>query len=246
MNPVFLSDLDDSLFQTRQKCPDDASGLKIMSTLADGSPSGYATPRQQAFLAWLAAGRLIPVTARSTSVLARVAIPQAPAICSNGGCIIQEDGGIDRSWHERLVDQARADHPVADVYKALTSSLDTVTFRHWVVTENSLPLYIVIKSNTGSAADLVELAERHRDELPAQWRRHSNGNNLAYLPAWLNKRHAVAYLIEQIRAESPDTPIVGIGDSLSDVGFMDLCDYAVAPTSSQFWQAATKNSDWLV
>ncbi|MEO7692238.1 MAG: sucrose-6-phosphate hydrolase [Sphingomonas sp.] len=246
MKAVFLSDLDDTLFQTGRKCPDDVSGLKVMSTLADGSPSGYATPRQQAFLSWLTTGQLIPVTARSTGVLARVDISQAPAICSNGGCVIQKDGRIDQVWHERLVEQARADQAVHEVYATLTSSLDAGAFRHWVVSENGLPLYIVIKSNIGSAADLSALAERHRECLPANWRRHSNGNNLAYLPSWLNKRHAVAYLIGQIRAEAPDTPILGIGDSLSDIGFMDLCDYAIAPTSSQFWQAATKNSDWLV
>jgi hypothetical protein len=246
MKPVFLSDLDDSLFQTRQKCPDEAQGLKVMSKLADGSPSGYATLRQQAFLTWLSLGRLIPVTARSTTVLARVDVPQAPAICSNGGCIIQEDGGVDRFWHERLVDEARADHAVDEVYLAMTSALSAEAFRHWVVTENGLPLYIVIKSNTGSEAELAEIAERQQGHLPSHWRRHSNGNNLAYMPAWLNKRHAVAYLIEQIRTDAPDTPILGIGDSLSDVGFMDLCDYAITPTSSQFWHAAAMNNDWLL
>jgi hypothetical protein len=245
MKPIFLCDLDDSLFQTLEKCPPPAQDLTVMSFLADGSPSGYATPRQRAFMAYLSLGRLIPVTARSTGVLARVNISQAPAICSNGGCILGEDGGLDRTWHDHLVGRAQGDHAVGEVYQAMTASLDPAAFRHWVVTENDLPLYIVIKSNKGSAADLIDLAAQQQAHLPASWRRHSNGNNLAYMPAWLNKRHAAAYLIEQIRADAPDTPIIGIGDSVSDVGFMDLCDYAATPTASQFWRAATQNNDWL-
>lgn len=245
MKPVFLCDLDDSLFQTLEKCPPPARDLTVMSFLADGSPSGYATPRQRAFLAHLSQGRLIPVTARSTSVLARVNISQAPAICSNGGCVLREDGGADRTWHDQLIGRAQGEHPVEEVYRTMTARLDPREFRHWIVSENELPLYIVIKSNKGSAADLIALAARQEEHLPPTWRRHSNGNNLAYMPGWLNKRHAAAYLIEHLRADAPDTPIIGIGDSVSDVGFMDLCDYAVTPTASQFWRTATHNNDWL-
>ncbi|WP_210731717.1 sucrose-6-phosphate hydrolase [Sphingomonas sp. PAMC26645] len=245
MTPIVFSDLDDTLFQTLRKCPDEGDGLKVMSTLLDGSPSGYSTPRQQAMLAWLSSGRLIPVTARSTVVLARVDIAQAPAICSNGGCIVLENGGLDLLWHDRLAEQARCDHAVHDVHRSLTETLDDEMFRHWVVAENGLPLYVVIKSNAGSTGELAELAEHHRALVPTGWRRHVNGNNLAYMPGWLNKRHAVGYMIGKIRAAEPDRPILGVGDSLSDVGFMDLCDFAIAPTGSQFWRAATSNSDWL-
>ena len=245
MNPIVFSDLDDTLFQTMRKCPDGGDRLKVMSHLADGSPSGYSTPRQQALLGWLSSGHVIPVTARSTVVLARVDIVQAPAICSNGGCILLEDGGLDLLWHNRLAEEARHDHPVHEVHRSVTETLDERMFRHWVVVENGLPLYIVIKSNAGAAAELAELAERHRHLIPTTWRRHANGNNLAYMPAWLNKRHAVGYVIEKIRAAEPDRLILGVGDSLSDVGFMDLCDYAMAPTGSQFWRAAADNSHWL-
>lgn len=243
MKPVFLTDLDDTLFQTRRKIAESAGELKVMSTLIDGSPSGYATPKQQALLDWMSLGQVVPVTARSTSVLARVDVPQAPAICSNGGCIIGQDGLPDRDWHDRLTGEAAADQAVHDVYRAMTDTLDD-RFRHWVVEEHDLPLYIVIKSNTDTDQDLIDLAERHRALLPPAWREHGNGNNLAYMPGWLNKRHAVAYMIERIRADAPDTPILGVGDSLSDVGFMDLCDYAITPTGSQFWHAATRGSEW--
>ena len=244
MKPVILTDLDDTLFSTLRKCPG-IDGLALMSTLADGSPSGYATPVQQNFLAWLQVGQVIPVTARGTDVLARVNISQAPAICSNGGCILNDDAGVDREWHDRLIACSRGGTGIQDVYDAMTADLAANEYRHWVVSENDLPLYIVIKSNTNSDHALVDLDVRLQALKPPGWRKHINGNNLAYLPPWLNKRRAAAYLIEKIRNKAPGSPVIGVGDSHSDVGFMDLCDFAMTPTRSQFWAAATHANDWI-
>src|SRR3546814_6219999 len=79
MAPVILTDLDDTLFQTMPKCPPGATDLRQMSSLMDGSASGFATKLQQNFLAWLEAGLVVPVTARGRDVLARVNIPSSPA-----------------------------------------------------------------------------------------------------------------------------------------------------------------------
>lgn len=245
MAPVILTDLDDTLFQTMPKCPPGASDLRQMSSLMDGSPSGFATKLQQNFLAWLEAGQVIPVTARGRDVLARVNISSSPAICSNGGCILDRDGSLDQVWHGLLEDAARGAEPVLDIYHAMTSELSPVRFRHWSVEENGLDLYIVIKSNERDDDALAELEAELAGRLPAAWRCHRNGNNLAYLPPWLSKRHAARYLIERYRADAPDQPIIGIGDSVSDVGFMDLCDFAVVPTQSQLWTHIAHGSDWI-
>ena len=66
MRPLVLTDLDDTLFQTMPKCPPGKDGLLQMSSLLDGSPSGFATPMQQHFLRWLQDGTVVPVTARGT------------------------------------------------------------------------------------------------------------------------------------------------------------------------------------
>lgn len=245
MAPVILTDLDDTLFQTLPKCPPGMDGLLQMSTLQDGSPSGFATPLQQRFLRWLQNGDVIPVTARGREVLARVAIGQAPAICSNGGCILDAGGGLDMDWHDRLSGHARKAVPVEHVYHAVTADLSAERFRHWVVDENGLDLYIVIKSNESDDEALAVLQGELADRLPADWRCHRNGNNLAYLPPWLSKRHAARYLIAAMRAAAPDRPIIGIGDSISDVGFMDLCDFAMAPTRSQLWAQIVDGNGWI-
>jgi hydroxymethylpyrimidine pyrophosphatase-like HAD family hydrolase len=246
IRPIVFTDLDDTLFQTARKCPDeDVTGLIVMSTLADGKASGYATARQQNLLGWLRQGSVIPVTARSSAVLARVAIEQAPAICSNGGCIIGVDGAIDLEWHSLLASKASSDSSIQAAHALFTNDLDSSAFRHWIVAEAGLDLYIVIKSNLDDDAALQTIAGRILPSLPSSWRIHRNGNNLALLPGWLNKRHAVAYLIDRLREDSPDTPIVGIGDSSSDVGFMDLCDFAMVPTISQIWSSIASASDWV-
>lgn len=246
IRPLVFTDCDDTLFQTARKCPNGhADGLKRMSSLADGSPSSFATARQEFLLSWLRAGTVIPVTARSREVLGRVEIEQSPAVCSNGGCIVRSDGAIDREWHNGLVDLARSGPSISDIYAHLTQGLSADDFRHWIVTENNLDLYIVIKSNRDDGRALSELGQTSAGAIPGNWRLHSNGNNLAFLPGWLNKRNAVAYLIEAYRALAPDAPIIGIGDSSSDVGFMDLCDFAMAPTGSQLWKSVTQSSSWI-
>lgn len=244
--PLILADVDDTLFQTRGKCGDwpDAA-LTPMSWLADGSPSGFATPRQRALLGWLRHGEVVPVTARSRDVLARVHIEQAPAICANGGCIIGADGEPDRAWHEHLNALARDGIGPAALHREFTAGLDPAAYRHWVAGEAGLDLYVVIKSNLPELDGLNALAAELTKRLPDGWRTHANGNNLAFLPPWLGKRPAVAYWLEQVRAETPERLVVGAGDSHSDAGFLDLTDIAMVPTASQLWAEIVAGNTWV-
>ncbi|MFL0419230.1 sucrose-6-phosphate hydrolase [Sphingomonas sp. 179-I 2A4 NHS] len=237
---LILTDLDDTLFQTRRKCPSGDGELTPMSFLADGSESGYATTKQAEFMAWLNNGVVVPVTARSREVLGRVKIKQEPAITSNGGCIILADGQVDKKWHAILETAAAVGESVQDVYHRMTAGLDAETFRHWIVSENGLDLYVVIKDNVANGASLDQI----QASIPEGWRVHRNGNNLAFLPGWLNKRDAVRYLIAIVRQRDGEVPIIGAGDSHSDVGFMDLCDFAMTPTNSQLWKSVIKESNW--
>lgn len=244
--PLILVDLDDTLFQTRGKCGDwpDAA-LRPMSWLKDGEPSGYSTPRQRALLQWIGAGEIVPVTARSREVLARVEIAAAPAICANGGCILSADGQPDAIWHARLEKLAHGETGPAAIHAECTADLCSEAYRHWVVSENGLDLYAVIKSNKGDEAGLHRLGRTLGTRLPEGWRIHANGNNLAFLPPWLGKRQAAAYMLQQVRSETPERLVIAIGDSHSDAGFMDLADFAMLPTASQFWAAAVRGNEWV-
>ena len=49
----------------------------------------------------------------------------------------------------------------------------------------------------------------------------------------------------RLRRDHPDRPIIAIGDSHSDTGFMDLADYAVMPTRSQAWALLQRDNPWI-
>ena len=56
-----------------------------------------------------------------------------------------------------------------------------------------------------------------------------NENNISIVPKCIDKKHAVQYLIEKNRPKLT----IGIGDSLSDWNFMDICHIKILPQKSQ-------------
>lgn len=245
MKPLFLTDCDDTLFTTARKIKDAVlDECEIASTLTDGSPSGYRTPRLQYLRTLMETGDVVPVTARSREVLARCDVPQAPAICSNGGVIVGTDGKIDDEWHAMIVANVGDGSQIRGIH-ARAAELAGEGFRHWTVDEGEVPLYICLKSNASDDETVVALGEKVRqDGLPEGWRIHVNGNNLALMPPWISKRSAARHLLAKIRSETPHRLVIGAGDSISDLGFMAECDFALHPTSSQIGGHLSKSHDW--
>ena len=237
--PIALVDLDDTLFQTLRKCPDDvpAERLTPLGFAADGAPLSYATPRQMGFLHWLAeTTRLVPVTARSLDALRRVRIPFTAAICAHGGVVLDEAGAPDPAWHARMAACASADAAMLDGLAAAVSAharANGVPLRVRVLSEGDVPLYVLAKHGEADADALHAAVDAAVPNLPPGWTDHRNGNNVALMPPWLGKAHAVAHILPGLRAGHPDAPVIGIGDSLTDAPFMRLCDFAMLPTGSQ-------------
>ena len=155
------------------------------------------------------------------------------------------DGTPDPVWHRHLEAQAHTGITPAALHPELIAGLDGAAFRHWIVSEDGLDLYCVIKSNHGDVPALTAVAEALKPRLPHGWRIHANGNNLAFLPPWLSKRAAVRYMLEQVRCDTPERPVIGIGDSWSDAGFLDLTDMAMIPTGAQLWQHIARGHEWI-
>lgn len=241
MKAMFLTDLDDTLFQTARKM-DEAQmmGAVPASFLDDGSISGYRTVRQQFLMELMATAETVPVTARSRKVLARAEVPQAPAICSHGGLIIREDGKPDAQWQEILRKDAGRTMLLKDIMQDLETGLDART-RRWIVSEEGDDLYLVVKSNIDDGEILDDVKEMVRQIAPDGFMIHVNGNNLALLPDWLSKTRAVEHLIADRRKADPDLLVIGAGDSLSDLGFMHLCDFSLYPGRSQIASAIQNN-----
>lgn len=238
---IALVDLDDTLFQTLRKCPPDVppDRLTALGFARDGAPLSYATPRQMQFLTWLAeTTHLVPVTARSLDALRRAHLPFKAAICAHGGVILGEDGEIDPVWTDKIGTQA-ARH--ADTLATMAAAIDTEAVRRGirinarVLTEGPLPLYTLAKhADADPDTDaLFAVVDAAVPSLPPGWTDHRNGNNVALMPPYLGKHHAVAHILPALRARFPDAPVIGIGDSRTDAPFMGLCDFAMLPTGSQ-------------
>lgn len=239
MRVIALVDLDDTLFQTLRKCPPDIpfDQLTPLGFASDGSALSYATPRQMAFLAWLTeTTHFVPVTARSLNALRRARIPFRAAVCAHGGVVLDEAGEIDTAWAEATAaNAAQYATQLASLASAISAEAQArgVPINARVLTEGPLPLYTLAKHAEMDHAALYAVVDAAVPALPPGWTDHRNGNNVALMPPYLGKQHAVAHILPGLRARFPDATVIGIGDSLTDAPFMGLCDFAMMPTASQ-------------
>lgn len=232
MNPIVFSDLDDTLFQTARKMSEPHCDTRLASVATNGSHS-YMTEAQAAQVSWLVeTTRLIPVTARSTEALSRCKLPfKDYRIASNGAVVQEPDGRTDPVWDKRITQ-------ISETWWKLLSMMDdfvaarngTQGLRHWIVEEDSRPIYFCVKSNRGE--DLLDEMEDKLDFFTqGDLFKHRNGNNLAYMPHEISKRSAVEYLIDKLA--DVGTPVWGMGDSITDLPFMQACQMMVVPVGSQ-------------
>lgn len=243
MQVYLFIDLDDTLFQTRRKCPEDA----VLQTAAfgrDGTPLSFMTPKQRGLWEWLGQGaRVIPTTARNHDAFRRVNLPfSGQAILDFGAVILSESGQPEERWDGLIRGQAAkvrdALHETHARIGAMTSR-SGLEVRTRIVGDFGMDLYVVSKQADIEADDLCRLHEQLRDAVDLEtFYLHFNDNNLSVIPRFLGKRYAVEYLIEtHLRAEGAEIITVGMGDSLSDLSFMSACDYSMMPNASQIMQA---------
>lgn len=244
MRAIALVDLDDTLFQTLRKCPPDVPQERLvpLGFARDGSPLSYATPRQVALIAWLSeTAWLVPVTARSRDALMRARIPFTAAVAAHGGVILAEDGEPDREWHAYVSAQADAHASALRTLRdrvAIAAEARRAALRVRVLEEEGVGLYVLAKHEETDEAALHGAIDAVLDDVPSGWTVHRNGNNVAIMPPWLGKQHAVKALLPRLRRAHPDAPVIGIGDSVTDAPYMALCDYAMMPRGSQLARAA--------
>lgn len=236
--PLVFVDLDDTLFQTSRKMREGAP--RYTATLdVHGQPNGYMSPVQKSFTEWLlATADVVPVTARSVEAYSRVKLPFTHgAVCSHGGVILGPDGKLDQAWNARMSDaltefQSRLPS-LSEATLAIGEGLG-ISLRGWVVGEEGLHHYVVTKHNELDDSVLnAVLAEVQVLGLLDGMHIHANSNNLAFLPNGLAKRLAVQEWLRRDRAVNGERPVLGFGDSITDLGFMDECHLWATPARSQ-------------
>jgi len=238
-------DLDDTLFQTRRKCPPGAP-VVVAAHGRDGAPLSFMTHKQRAVYEWMSKGAtVIPTTARNFDAFRRVALPfTGAAILDFGGVILGDNGELDTEWDAIVRGKA------ADVKSSLHDYQATLTaiaadnglqVRARVIGDFDMDLYVVAKQADIESGDLARLHELCRSGVDQErFGIHFNDNNLSITPRFLNKRFAVEYMLEKIRGKDGDAIVLGMGDSLSDLAFMGICDYSVLPTVSQAFKVFTE------
>lgn len=236
--PLFLMDLDDTILQTARKMPIDTP-RQVAALDKHGQPLSFMNNKQQILIDWLLqCADVVPVTARSVDAFKRVQIPFSQgAICAHGAVMLQANGERDELWHQYMLavlsdyktPLLHIQNQIKDIAVQLGLSLRT-----WVVEEQDLPCYALAKHNRHTdevLADVEHLLKQQADL--SQFYIHRNANNLAILPNVLHKKFAVEEWLRRDRELNGERPVLGFGDSLSDVDFLMLCDWWATPRQGQ-------------
>lgn len=244
LKPLVFTDLDDTLFVNQRKLPEDFSGRFIpVVEDTDDRVSGM-TAKQEAFYRWLTAtSELIPVTARSSEAFARINLDFGDSwkIAGNGAVVITPEGVVDQEWAQLMSSELAAF--AEDLDKTLEEALAlTQEYRVTVSVKRYREHgheHCVLLSYSGESAGLVELAVQRMNVFPDRLHVHHNRGTLAFTALPVSKKRAVEYVMSKI-SDIDQRPILGFGDSLSDLPFMKAGDFICAPNGSQISEKTLK------
>ena len=246
--PIVFLDLDDTLFSSRRKSPDDLTPFEPVAFDRAGEPLSYMSQRQRAFFDWLRKDALVvPTTGRNADAFRRVRLEfSGYAILSHGGLILDPDGMPERGWYDRVAVAARdCQTTLADLCEQVrdAAAAAEVDLRVRTVGDAGIDLYCSVKHNREDDEALRRFAPAVRAFLPDAWTFHLNDNNLAMLPPFVSKAAAVSYFLEMLAGDPAF--VVGIGDSLTDLPYLALADLAMLPTRSQAFRQMLGAADGL-
>lgn len=246
MEKFLFLDLDDTVFQTLRKCPE-ADNLLPVAFLSGGEPISYCTARQVRLIELLAeTWRIIPTTARDRDAFARVKLPVAwreGAILNHGAMIIDDDGMPNTVWQQTIVTRLAPYRPCfAPIEKSIRAFARERNMPLKVrVIQEDVPFYLVVKHREAEIDALKSVRDQCikplLSNMALEFYIHLNDNNLAILPSAVNKANAVDHLIKRLRLRYGEVMTLGMGDSLTDIQFMALCDYALIPGRTQLHAA---------
>ncbi len=245
MKTYVFTDLDDTLFHSLRKvdCPEselEQENFMPMAVSKEGKALSYSSPKEQALLALFKDASIIPVTARNLDAFERVSLPPCRgAILNYGATILLEDKTEDLVWKKSIEEKLSPfQKTMEDILQRLIdfAAAQHLQIRPRLITQDNLHFYVVIKNQDPENDHLpfiVESASVFLDRAE-DWFVHHNDNNVAFIPLCLNKGYALKYYIDTyIEPLGEEYMTFGFGDSLVDLDFMGLCDYALVPRTSQ-------------
>lgn len=245
--PVILTDLDDTLFQTKRKMIQEQDLTPFRTGALDRTlqPRSFMTEEQAMLTDWLLTyADLIPVTARGTEELRRVTVPfRSYAITTHGAVILQPDGSPEPVWQSQMLAAlAPYRERLLSLQQFCTDLMAERGIEAWARINyeyDDVPVYLVMKHTDSTRTDeLYAVAAEIEQQFPSDgFYIHRNSNNIAWLPDPVEKGHAVTHLLALLREARGTFPVIGLGDSLSDYRFMKHCTWFGMPSRSQFADA---------
>lgn len=238
---IVFTDIDDTLMTTPRKLTS-TEGLPPGAVRPDGKITSYLAPQHQALWNHLVrkADVAIPVTARSLEAYRRLTLAfHAEAVLDFGATILNAKGLPDKDWLEQMQDQSAKRQTaslLATLQGELVSALElspTQLTTELRVSPEGIPCFLnfrfsVADKPLGAAVILRWLKAQ---ELRSDVTLHESDRDVTLLPLHVSKRAAVQHVIAHYGYQ--DDLRVGMGDSLSDVPFMQECHFHVLPTSSR-------------
>ena len=241
---VAFADLDDTLFQTLRKLPGvDVGTLTPATVSTQGVPHSFCTPAQAALLGLLEAAEVIviPVTGRDEAAMERVTLPFSSWRVVNHGLTILTPGGeVDPEWAARVRAHLKPlQAPLSDLTERLRAEAEALGCRLTIHHAQGLPFMTVLKHPGADPQPLAQLQTRWEGWLGGvpSLQVIANANNVSVLPRHLGKAEAVRHL--RGRHFPHATLTLALGDSLSDLAFMNACDLAITPPGGQLLRTLT-------
>jgi hydroxymethylpyrimidine pyrophosphatase-like HAD family hydrolase len=244
LKPLFLVDIDGNLGQSKKLSPQDVP-LTVMSVDLEDKPNTFMSPSQLAFFQWLSAsGNVVPCTARNSGgTLDRMRIPFTHhAIVSFGGAILLPDHSPEPGWKQHIdANAALCADSLCQIHNFILeeAKAQEVAISSSIKSELGTKMFLEVKHRGTDRSELDHFERLLVEMAPQGWTRHRNDNTLAILPPYIGKDKAAQYYVEKIA--EPALFIIGMGDSLTDLPFMEsACSYALMPTRSQAFETIMK------
>jgi len=243
--PIIFTDIDDTLLQSRRKCPPDTP-LYDGGYDSQGELISLYSEQQKTLLHWFSDGRIIPVTGRNTAALHRLTVQfQHEKIVNHGALILDEHYDVIPTWRAKIASAIEVWQDfLVDINIRVNAAItqQNLSLRSRVVEDHDVPCYVSIKGDPSQFSQLQSLLDEHKAYQQGAII-HLNGRNMALLPCYASKANAVAFLMNDYKKTYPHSLFIGAGDSHSDLPFMQLCHYMMIPHQSQInqrqiWESA--------
>ncbi len=245
METVVFLDLDDTILQTRPNCPRN-SQLYPGARDRGNAVVSFMTEKQKNFFEWLdTTSTLIPVTARNTDAFRRVELSFSHvAIVAFGAVVLTPEGVPDTQWDEQI--RPQLEELARDIYRLYDRIGDylakyKIPVRVRAVSERNLSCYVVLKPPPGRLEYLDQVEAECLSQLDfSQFQVYKNHINISIVPKCIGKAQAVRYVLDEY-FQDQQVLTLGVGDSLSDIPFLQECDFLMMPQKSQLSETISQN-----